>query len=256
MILYPMITFNQDIEFIEEGRECSYFPSCEISDIKYRIIHSCQSDEYLDMLQKGWRRFGKMHFVPVCKECTKCISMRVDVENYSFSKSELRVLNKNKDTKIFIQPPSVSYEHLELYNKYHQYMQDKKGWSYNPISINEYISSYIDGKESGFAKEILYFIDDKLVGVALVDIIKEGISSIYCFYDHDYKHHSIGQFSILFQIRIAKELKIPYIYLGYWIKDHYSMGYKEKYQPYEVLQNRAGDKDEPIWKPYNSRDFG
>ncbi|MDY0320676.1 MAG: arginyltransferase [Arcobacteraceae bacterium] len=245
-----MITFNQDIEFIEQDRECSYFQSSEISDIKYRLINSCSKDEYLDMLQKGWRRFGKMHFVPVCKSCTKCISMRIIVDDFKFSKSQQRVLNKNRDTKVFIQPPSVSYEHIDLYNKYHAYMHDKKGWHYSPIDVTEYIRSYVDGKNGGFAREILYFVDDKLVGVALVDVLPEGISAIYCYYDHDYQDLSIGQFSILFQINIAKELKIPYVYLGYWIKDHFSMGYKEKYKPFEVLTNRAGDDDEPIWEQY------
>jgi arginine-tRNA-protein transferase len=202
------------------------------------------------MLQKGWRRFGKMHFVPVCKSCTKCVSMRIVVDEFKFSKSQQRVLNKNKDTKVFIQPPSVSYEHIELYNKYHAYMHDKKGWNYSPIDITEYIRSYVDGKNGGFAREILYFADDKLVGVALVDVLQEGISAIYCYYDHDYQDLSIGQFSILFQIKIAKELSIPYVYLGYWIKDHFSMGYKEKYKPFEVLTNRVGDDDEPIWEQY------
>ncbi|QOG13006.1 arginyltransferase [Arcobacter sp. FWKO B] len=245
-----MITFNHDIEFIEKQRECSYFKDYETSDIKYRLIHNCTKEQYLDMLQKGWRRFGKMHFVPICESCTKCTSMRIVVDDFKFSKSQKRVLNKNKDTKVFIQPPSVSYEHIELYNKYHEYMSDKKGWSYNPIEIGEYIRSYVDGKNSGFAREILYFDENKLIGVALVDILDAGISAIYCYYDHDYEERSIGQFSILFQIKIAQELNIPYIYLGYWIKDHFSMGYKEKYHPFEILKNRPDDEEKAIWELY------
>lgn len=250
-----MITFNQDIEFIEQNRECSYFSGSEFSDMKYRLIHACSRDYYLDMLQKGWRRFGKIHFVPICENCTKCISMRILVDEFKFSKSHKRVMNKNKHTKVLIQPPSVSYEHIDLYNKYHEYMQDKKGWNYSPIDISEYIRSYVDGKSSGYAKEILYIIDDKLVGVALVDVLQEGLSSIYCFYDHDYEEYSIGKFSILFQIKIAKELKIPYIYLGYWIKDHFSMGYKEAFKPFEILTNRPNDTQEPIWERYETRDI-
>jgi arginine-tRNA-protein transferase len=128
-------------------------------------------------------------------------------------------------------------------------MNDKKDWPYSPIDIDDYVKSYVDGKEE-FAKEFLYMKDDKLIGVALVDILPKAISAIYCYYDHEYSDLSIGKFSILAQIKIAKELKIPYIYLGYWIKDHFSMGYKEAYSPFEILENRANLQEEPIWSKY------
>ena len=82
-----MFTQNPDIEFVEENRPCSYFDE-RISDIRYRYIYSCSASGYQDMLERGWRRFGRMHFVPECKTCNKCVSMRIDVANYKFSKSE------------------------------------------------------------------------------------------------------------------------------------------------------------------------
>jgi len=243
-----MHILNRDVEFVEEGRECSYFDD-KISDIRYRYLHACSTSQYQSMLERGWRRFGKMHFVPECKTCMKCVSMRIDVENYKFSKSEKRVIAKNKDTKLYIRPPSITMEHLNLYDKYHKFMNDKKDWPYSPIEPNEYIKSYVDAKEE-YAKEFLYVRNEKLIGVALVDVLPKSISSIYCYYDHDYQDLSIGKFSILAQIKIAKEMRIPYIYLGYWIKDHYSMGYKEAYTPFEVLKNRANLEEEAIWEKY------
>jgi arginine-tRNA-protein transferase len=243
-----MHILNKDIEFLEEDRECSYFND-KLSDMRYKYMHSCSTNQYQSMLERGWRRFGKMHFVPECKTCTKCISMRIDVKNYKFSKSEKRVINKNIDTKLYIRPPSMTLEHLTLYDKYHKFMNDKKDWPYSPIEPDDYRKSYVDSKEE-YAKELLYMKDDKLIGVALVDILPKSISSIYCYYDHDYADLSIGKFSILAQIKIAKELNIPYIYLGYWIKDHYSMGYKEAYQPYEILVNRPNLFEETIWDKY------
>lgn len=243
-----MHILNKDVEFIEENRECSYFDN-KLSDIRYRYLFSCSTPQYQSMLERGWRRFGRMHFVPECKSCTKCVSMRIDVKNYKFSKSEKRVIAKNKDTKLYIRPPSVSMEHLNLYDKYHNFMHDKKDWPYSPIEPNDYIKSYVEGKEE-FSKEFLYVKEDKLIGVALVDILPQSISAIYCFYDHDYQDLSIGKFSILAQIKIAKELNIPYIYLGYWIKNHFSMGYKEAYKPFEVLKNRPSVLEEAIWEKY------
>ena len=128
-------------------------------------------------------------------------------------------------------------------------MSDKKGWVHTPIEPVEYNRSYIQGRAE-YAKEFLYVRDDKLIGVALTDILPQALSSIYCFYDHDYEHLSIGKFSILAQIKVAKELNIPYIYLGYWIKNHPSMGYKESFTPFEVLKNRVTLEEETIWEKY------
>jgi len=128
-------------------------------------------------------------------------------------------------------------------------MQGKKDWKYNDISPDDYYSSYVDGAQN-YGKEILYLIDGKLVAVALCDFFSKGISSVYCYYDHDYDHLSLGKFSILMQLKIAKENNIPFIYLGYWIKDHFSMGYKEKYQPFEYLINRPTVEEIPIWRDY------
>ena len=145
---------NPDLEFFEENRDCSYFED-QKSDMRYRFLNSCSIEEYQKKLERGWRRFGKIHFAPECKSCTKCVSMRIDVKNFQFSKSQKRVLNKNKDTKVFIRPPTVTKEHMDLYHKYHTIMQDKKDWKYVHIDHEDYIKSYVETKEE-YAKEFLY----------------------------------------------------------------------------------------------------
>ena len=238
----------QVLEFVEEEKECSYFDD-RICDIRYKYMENCTSDEQIKMLERGWRRFGNMHFVPECKECNACTTIRIDISKFEFSKSQKRVLNKNKDTEVYVQKPTVTHEHINLFNKYHDFMSEKKSWNKNVIDVQEYNNSYVNGAHD-FGKEILYFRDDKLIGVALSDMLKDGMSAVYCYYDHDYENLSIGQFSILAQISIAKQNKIPYLYLGYWIKDHFSMGYKERYKPFEVLENRPNLTEETIWSIY------
>ena len=238
----------QVLEFLEEDKVCSYFDD-KMCDIRYKYIEQCSSSEQLKMLERGWRRFGNMHFVPECRSCTECKTIRIDIEKFEFSKSQRRVLNKNKDTEVYIQKPTVTYEHIDLFNKYHDVMSQKKNWELNVIDVNEYNNSYVNGAHD-FGKEILYFRNNKLVGVALSDMTQGGMSAVYCYYDHDFEHLSIGQFSILAQISIAKQNKIPYLYLGYWIKDHFSMGYKERYAPFEVLENRPKLDEKTIWSIY------
>ncbi len=245
-----MLKQQDDLEFLEQDRACSYFCDKK-SDLRYRYINNCTQNDYMKMLERGWRRFGKIYFVPECKDCFECVSMRIDVQKFEFSKNQKKILSKNRKTKILIQAPSISKEHLELYDKYHIFMKEKKSWLYNHTEPNEYYSSYMAGNLS-FAKELLFFRDDKLVNVALLDILGKGLSSIYCFYSHEFSKLSLGKFSVLTQIQLAKSLNIPYIYLGYWIKDHLSMGYKDYYEPFEVLLNRPKLDEKAIWQSYKS----
>ncbi|MEA2050435.1 MAG: arginyltransferase [Campylobacterota bacterium] len=243
-----MFRQSQVLEFLEEDKTCSYFDD-KLCDIRYKYMENCSTSEQLKMLERGWRRFGNMHFVPECKDCDECKTIRIDVEKFKFSKSEKRIFNKNKKTNIYVQKPSVSIDHLNLFNKYHKVMEDKKQWAKNEIDADEYYNSYVNGAHN-FGKELLYFVDDKLVAVALSDIMSGGISAVYCYYDHDYEYLSLGKFSILAQISIAKQNKIPYLYLGYWIEDHFSMGYKEQYKPFEILVNRPTLTEDTVWRDY------
>lgn len=98
-----------------------------------------------------------------------------------------------------------------------------------------------------FGKEVLYFVENKLVGVDLIDIMGDGISSIYFFYDPDFSHLSLGRFSLYQQILIAQNYKLPWIYLGYYVKDCPSLNYKANYKPFEIMQNEPSLDDTPIW---------
>ena len=235
-------------EFFEENQQCPYFDDRR-SDTLYKYMESCDVATQNEMLKRGWRRFGKIQFVPLCKDCNDCKTIRIDIKNYKFSKSDKRILNKNKDIEVYVQEPTLSIDHINLFNKYHKHMSKKKQWKDNEIDPSEYHSSYVDGAGE-FGKEILYFLDGKLICVALCDMNQEALSSVYCYYDHDYENRSLGRFSILAQISMAKQANVPYLFLGYWIKNHYSMGYKENYAPFEVLQNRPSMDEECIWETY------
>jgi arginine-tRNA-protein transferase len=239
---------SKDFSFLEENTICSYFED-RVADMHYRYREECSNLEQYKMLERGWRRFGNMHFVPVCKNCNDCKTIRLDIANYKFSKSEKRIFRKNQDVDVYINSPTLTLEHINLFNKYHKYMTKKKGWDVNQITKDEYYRSYVVGAHD-YGKELLYFLDNKLIAVALLDVMKEGYSAVYCYYDHDYENRSLGKFSIILQINLAKQNKVPYLFLGYWIKDHYSMGYKENYKPFDILQNRPSLDEKTIWSEY------
>lgn len=233
------------IEFIPKEKPCSYLPQ-QHSLFRYFHIQSCSIELYQTLLERGWRRFGKYFFVPICKACKECISVRKEVQVFEPSRSFKRVLAKNKETVVMIQRPMITQAHLELYERYHQHMNHKKGWEYTPITAESYYEMFVEGAEE-FGYEFAYYRDEKLVGIALVDILRESISAVYCFYDHEYGDLSLGIFSILKQLEIAKGLKIAYFYPGYWIKNHHSMGYKERFAPYEILRNEPQPHEFADW---------
>lgn len=232
-------------ELYQPPRQCSYIPELEAT-FRYFHISRCSEELYLDLLVRGWRRFGNYFFVPQCVGCDKCLSVRQRVFEFELSKGYRRILKKNSKTKIIIQHPTVTVEHLRIYDDFHRIMQQKKGWEYTPITPEIYYEMFVEG-HLNFGYEFLYFIEEKLVCVALVDIIPSAISAVYCFYDHNYQSFSLGTHSILKQLELAKKLKIPYFYPGYWINNHHSMGYKDKFTPFEVLLNRPDIHEEPIW---------
>ena len=231
-------------EFQESG-SCSYLKDHQ-SLTHYKLLQHCSMQESQNFIQRGYRRFGHLYFRPECPECKECQSIKIDVENYTFSKSAKRVLKKGGHLRVVIQQPTLTKEHLQLFETYHRYMHHKKGWEYHPTSAQHYYSSFVAGAED-FGYEVLYFDDEKLIGVDLIDILEDGISSIYFYYDPDYTQLSLGKLSLYYQIILAKNSNKKWIYLGYYVKDCPSLAYKASYKPYLTLQGSPGENEEAIW---------
>jgi len=231
--------------------ECQSEDNCSYIDNKkqlthYKIIQNCSTKHCEELIERGWRRFGSMFFRPICPDCNKCESFKIDVKNYIFSKSQRRVLRKNSETKIIIQKPQFTQSHLDLFEKFHSFKKVKRDWNHEKTSPQHYYASFVHGHED-FGYEILYFIDDTLVGIDLVDILPNGISSIYFYYDPDFSSYSLGTYSMLNQIKIAKENSMEWIYMGYYVQGCQSLEYKSRFKPYKILDGRPWDSDEPIW---------
>jgi len=231
-------------EFCLEDR-CSYLQGKE-QTTHYKIINNCSKESCQNLIERGYRRFGKMYFRPICPTCDECKSIKIDVENFEFSKSAKRILKKSKDFKSYIQRPSVSHEHIKLFEKYHLYMKNKKEWDYSPTNIENYYNSFVRGYND-FGYEVLYYFEEKLIAVDLIDILEDGISSIYFYYDPDFSSYSLGKLSLYKQIQYAKNAAKKWIYLGYYVKDCNSLSYKAEYKPYLTLQGRPSEYESFKW---------
>jgi len=225
--------------------KCSYLKDYK-QTTHYKIIDKCTTSYSQELIERGFRRFGKMYFRPICSDCQECQSIKIDVDNYHFSKSARRIMRKGEHIKIYIQTPSLTQSHLALFEKYHLFMHQKKEWDYNETSAEHYHNSFVVGHEE-FGYEVLYFDENKLIGVDLIDILDDGISSIYFYYDPDYAHLSLGKLSLYNQIQLAKNSNKKWIYLGYYVEECPSLSYKSSYAPYLTLQGRPNLEEQYIW---------
>jgi arginyl-tRNA--protein-N-Asp/Glu arginylyltransferase len=230
---------------IEE--QCAYLPGYE-QTTHYKVISECSSAYCDHLIRRGWRRFGEMFFRPVCAGCTACESVKIDVTQYRFSRSEKRVLKKNSDLKVLIRRPGMTQTHLDLFIAYHHHMHQRRGWEEQPVTPHNYYTSFVQG-HNDFGYEVLYFDNERLIGVDLIDMLPSGISSIYFYYDPEYANRSLGKYSLLRQIIMAQERELPWIYLGYYVQKCQSLAYKREYGPLRQLQGRPAEEDEAHWLP-------
>ncbi|TQR61408.1 arginyltransferase [Campylobacter troglodytis] len=246
--------------FKEERREisfCTLEDDCPYLDrhrciMEYKFIQECSKELNQELVSRGWRRFGAYFSRPICKSCSECLGLRIEIEKFIFSKSLRRAIKKNEKTQIVLRKPSLSNEHLLLYEKYHSFMKDTKAWKFYYLNFRQYYNLYVDAAQD-FGYELDFYIDGKLVCVDLIDILEDGISSIYCFYDPEYRSFSLGKFSLLTEIKMAQKRNLKYIYLGYFVKGCQSLAYKADYTPNEILKQTSSlDESAFLWEKSNA----
>lgn len=236
-----------EIEFNTLDTPCAYLAG-KRSRSSYKYIFDASFTYNSTLVEHGYRRFGKYFSKPICDGCSECKSLRIDAEKFKFTKSLRRVISKNNkaNIEVIIARPHISDNHIKLYEKYHKFMYNKRGWEFHPMSYERYYSVYVEGAgEFGF--EVDYYDGDRLICVDLIDITLDGISSIYCFWDTDYSYLSLGKYSLLNQILLAKSYKLPWIYLGFYVKGCESLEYKSDYKPYQILQDYSELDELAVW---------
>jgi arginine-tRNA-protein transferase len=232
--------------FIEAPHQCSYLPG-ETASLEVRGITDLSAAEYSNLLARGYRRFGWQVFRPNCPYCTACRSLRVLVRDFTPGRSERRILRRNAAIRVELHPLFVTHDIVRLYNRYHRFMHEYRGWPLQQCTTESYADSFLSGA-ANHGRQWLYFEEDRLIGVALMDLVSQAISLAYCFYDPGWRDRSPGTFSILNQILYARAAKLEYAYLGYWIEACPSMSYKRRFRPHQILREYPRDDSEPLWE--------
>jgi len=236
----------QTIGFCTQDAPCPYL-SDRRSRTEYLYVRGCDFDYNTNLVRHGYRRFGEFFQKPACNACDECKSMRVDAQNFVFSKSLRRLMRRNSDLTISVSAPNVDFDHLELFRRYHAFKSEHYNWPrMQSLGYREYCEIYVDG-HGDFGKEVAYCLDGRLVCVDLIDVVDDGISSIYCYYDPDMPRRALGKYSLLKEIEIAQKIGVRWIYLGYYVKDCRSLAYKADYTPFELLQDYTEPDEPAVW---------
>jgi arginine-tRNA-protein transferase len=234
-------------QYVAPPSRCGYLPQQKWS-LEYEYVASMTADEYLERLIDNWRRFGNMMFRPACQTCRACRSLRVVVERFRPDRSQKRCRQTNEGiVERRIGKPAVNRAKLALYDRYHAFQTDAKGWPRQPPrDAASYAESFVDHPFP--VEEWCYYLKGQLIGVGYVDVLPGspagGLSAIYFFYDPRLRDHSLGTWNILCLLDEAARRQLPYVYLGYYVEGSGSMSYKTRFAPNQL---RDGDG---VWRDF------
>lgn len=179
----------------------------------------------------GFRRSGNYVYRPQCHGCRACVSVRVPVQQFCASRSQRRILKQNQDLTTTVVAAEWHDEHYELYRHYIE-SRHADGDMYPP-SPRQYREFLLSDWADSVIMEIRHH--DRLVAAAVMDVLADGYSAVYTFYNTQMPERSLGTFAILQQIAWLQSQRLPYLYLGYWVKDAKRMSYKKSFRPLELL---------------------
>ncbi len=190
-------------------------------------------DQHLNsrLSELGYRRSGAHLYRPDCENCRACISCRLPVATYQRPKRFQRIWNRNTDLEVIERD---TLDHEEAYPLYQDYIarrhSDGDMYPATPEQFDAFILSNTQG-----GRYFCFYLKQELIAVAVCDVLENGLSAVYTFFDPSMGKRSLGNYVILWQIEQARALGLSYLYLGYWIKDCAKMEYKSTFRPLEML---------------------
>lgn len=214
----------------------------------FTALQGESAEKLNDALSKqGFRRSQNVLYRPTCAECNACMSARIRVEDFAPSKSQRRALNRNSYLKRASTAPWATEAQYDLFRTYLEQRHADGGMADMDVfefaamieetPIRTRVIEYYTPSKNGQPRE--------LVATCLTDLLDDGLSMVYSFYDPEFVRDSIGTYIILDHIDIAREAGLPFVYLGYWVPGSPKMGYKARFSALEVHRNGAWENYDP-----------
>ena len=204
-----------------------------------------------DALSKqGFRRSQNVLYRPACSECAACLSARIRVADHAPGRGHRRVLRRNGHLVREATSPWATEDQFALFRRYLDSRHADGGMA--DMDIFEFAAMVEETPVRTRVVEYAIPQDPqgkrKLVAVCLTDVLDDGLSLVYSFYDPDLAHTSLGTYMILDHVALARQVGLPYVYLGYWVPGSAKMGYKANFDALEIYRDGA-------WRPIGNPDL-
>ncbi len=221
---------KQLLIFATQPQRCSYLRNELAVNVVVDPRASLNPSTYQQVIDLGFRRSGATVYAPHCPNCRACVPLRVPVGDFQPNRSQRRNRRRNGDLETVIQPARYTDEYFRLYASYLAARHPGGGMDDpTPVSFEEFL--FTEWCETVFVE---FRTGGYLEGVAVTDILPDGLSAVYTFYDpHDGVRRGLGNYAVLWQIQEALTRGLSYLYLGYWIAACEKMRYKNQFRPVE-----------------------
>jgi arginine-tRNA-protein transferase len=214
---------------------CSYLPDREARSQVVTPNELVDGAVYSQLIRAGFRRSGLYTYRPQCDQCKDCVPVRLAVEDFQPNRSQRRAWKRNARLEALLRDQVFDLEHYLLYRRYQS--SRHAGGGMDQDSEEQYRQFLL---QSGVTTLLVEFRDEAALRmVSLVDVVEDGLSSVYTFFDPERPQAGFGTYNILWQIELCRRLGLPYLYLGYWIAQSEKMAYKANFRPLQGLVDGA-----------------
>jgi len=224
---------NKPDLYLSMPHPCSYLDG-RMSTILFvdpqRVLNA---GEYGAFVRQGFRRSGDLVYRPHCQGCNACVAARVPVREFAPSRGQQRVWSRNRDIEVLQIPARFEPVHFDLYRRYQAGRHPNSGM--NDADPQKYLGFLSSRQVETVFLELR--MEGQLLGVAVADVLPDGLSAVYTFFDPDLPQRGLGVYAVLWEIAETARRGLDYLYLGYWIAESPKMSYKTNYQPIEALRD-------------------
>ncbi|MGH8457272.1 MAG: arginyltransferase [Stenotrophobium sp.] len=217
--------------FLGTPHLCGYLPQLTARNAYVDPAFRMDSGRYQWLVQNGFRRSGAHVYRPHCADCQRCMPVRIATAEFRASRSQRRCIARNGDLKLNV-VDDLADEHYELYRRYLAARHPGAGMD---ADNRDAFHSFLECPW-GKARFWEFRADQRLLAVAVVDVLPRALSAVYTFFDPAESARSLGTYAVLAQIAHARELGLQHVYLGYWVSGSRKMDYKKNFHPLELLQ--------------------